>query len=343
MSTNARESVYFLSGMHAQSKGMRLQAWNRVVSGVLCLFLNDPNARQWSRQSLAGWVVCAWIACRGWCMLETEACRASVTPMKNDSVSVNELVLLVTGPGPDTEKLSRVVRNAGYRPRICHDQDALQTVLSDRTSADNYVATVLCHRSLSGHENTGTESAWRPHLLPEQLHGKRLIAVSDCMNENTVVALLQEGAHHCFDLHESPRILQVRLEAALRRHGRLLRKQLVLGDIRFDLEKRRVTRAGDLVDLSPKEFELAYYLFSNWGRVVDNEELMTSIWSLPASMDTRRIDTAACRVRKKLQLAEPHGWQLKRLRCVGYRLVNTQTEQGDVGVHPDTDKLLETV
>ena len=55
-------------------------------------------------------------------------------------------------------------------------------------------------------------------------------------------------------------------------------------------------------------------------------ELLTSIWSLPASMDTRRIDTAACRVRKKLRLNASDGWELNRIRRVGYRLIKVEQE-----------------
>lgn len=164
-----------------------------------------------------------------------------------------------------------------------------------------------------------------PSQLPNQLLGKRVIVLSDCMDEQTIVAMLNDGAHHCFDLRESPRILQARLTAALRRHGRSRGRSLVLGEICFDVQKRRVTRAGHVIELSPKEYELAFFLFSNHERIVENGELLTSIWNLPVGMDTRRIDTAACRVRKKLGLTADNGWELKRLRRIGYRLVRTQT------------------
>ncbi len=259
-------------------------------------------------------------------MVDTEVRRAFVDSTQDDAITGKGKVLVVAGRQSDSDAVCQMLIDAGYSPQRCKDSVALETALDDNVPLDSFVATVICHRARMNDENAEADLINRPGHLPNQLHDKRIIAVSDCVDEGTVVALLQEGAHQCFDLHESPRILQVRLEAALRRHGRLAKKQLTQGDIRFDLEKRRVTRAGKLVDLSPKEFELAYYLFSNCGRVVENSELMTSIWSLPSSMDTRRIDTAACRIRKKLQLAEGHGWQLKRLRCVGYRLVNAEAD-----------------
>ncbi|MGQ7843982.1 response regulator transcription factor [Granulosicoccus sp. 3-233] len=259
-------------------------------------------------------------------MVDTVARQTMVVAKQDQTIAVNDRVLVVAGLQSDSDTVCRLLSEAGYSPQGCQNFESLEMALQQQVSADDLLATVICHRTRLTQEKTGVSWVNRPGHLPDQLHGKRIIAVSDCMAEDTVVSLLQEGAHQCFDLHEPPRILQVRLEAALRRHGRLMRKQLTRGDIRFDLEKRRVTRAGKQVDLSPKEFELAYYLFSNFGRVVENGELMTSIWSLPPGMDTRRIDTAACRVRKKLRLAGDHGWQLRRLRCVGYRLINADAE-----------------
>ena len=255
-------------------------------------------------------------------MVDRNGCQALACSTADENSASTGRVLVVAARSTDSDILCQLLVDTGYRPQRCSDLTTLKALLSQREPLDDVIATVLCHQIRLNNPDSEATQINRPAHLPDQLLGKRLIVVSDCVAENTIVSLLEEGAHQCFDMHEPSRVLQVRLEAALRRHGRLMKRQLTQGDIRFDLKKRRVTRGGTVIDLSPKEFELAYYLFSNRGRVVENSELMTSIWSLPSSMDTRRIDTAACRVRKKLRLAETHGWQLKRLRCVGYWLVN---------------------
>ncbi|NND92317.1 MAG: response regulator transcription factor [Granulosicoccus sp.] len=227
----------------------------------------------------------------------------------------------------DAVVIAELLSRAGYRSQWLGSLANLHALAHRK---GDLIATVLCHRSrlsqgvgrtVNQSQYARSDQSSMPSQLPVHLRSKRVIIVSDCTAEDTVVSLLQDGAHHCFNLNDPPLVLQVRLEAALRRHGRARDGSIIQGDIRFDLQKRRVTRAGKAVDLSPKEFELAVYLFSNRGRVVDNSELMTSIWSLPPEMDTRRIDTAACRVRKKLKLDTAHGWELKRLRRIGYRLV----------------------
>ncbi len=153
----------------------------------------------------------------------------------------------------------------------------------------------------------------------------RLIVLSDCTRESTVVRLLERGAVQVFNLNDSDVVLQARLAAALRRHRSFLMRSFTVADVHFDVHQRKVIRNGVSIDLSPKEFDFASYIFSRTGEVVVNSELMTSVWSLPLHMDTRRIDTAACRVRKKLGLDGDSGWDLKRIRCVGYRLTRTQS------------------
>ncbi len=228
-------------------------------------------------------------------------------------------VLVMSNRPSDALLVTELLKRSGYlcEPSIDMAAYSAGSASKDDTGADSsgkrYVATVLCHRA--------TDAQEQGFITPGALPGQRIIVLSDCGAENTIVSLLEGGAHHVFCMRESNALLQARLEAALRQHSRLASKSFRLGDIHFDVPKRRVTRGGEVVNLSPKEYDLAYYLFSNRDRIVGNSELMTSIWSLPSSMDTRRIDTAACRLRKKMKLSASHGWELKRLRRIGYQLI----------------------
>jgi two-component system response regulator RegX3 len=239
-------------------------------------------------------------------------------------------VLVVAEQKVDSLLMCDLLLRAGYRTSLCDDIAALAAGTSEHMG-DQYYASVICHRDI----NSGALSS----ALVSNVPGARVLVVSDSIAEQTVVSILENGAHHVFNLRESRSLLQVRLEAALYQHGRLSRKSFMHGDIHFDVQKRRVSRAGKPVDLSPKEYDLACYLFSNRERVVGNSELMTSVWSLPPDMDTRRIDTAACRVRKKLRLVEQHGWELKRIRRVGYRLI--RLDRSDVTSAPTNNSAKE--
>ncbi len=208
--------------------------------------------------------------------------------------------------------LSRLGCRAGYCSRVQSIADGARVL---NTSAQHTIATIICHRRQDGS---------LPFFDAETLPGHRLLVWTDDFDEATIIGLLEQGAHQCFGLDENPRVMQERLAAALREHRRTEGQNLVVDDIVFDVVKRKVWRAGEQIDLSPKEHDLAYYLFKHRDRVVGNSELMTSVWSLPQDMDARRIDTAACRLRKKLGLRPERGWHLKRLRTVGYRLLKVE-------------------
>jgi len=172
---------------------------------------------------------------------------------------------------------------------------------------------IVCHRY--------SETTPVP-CLPKGEIPARLIVLSDCNTEQTIVDALENGAHYYFDITESRSILIARLGAAMRNHQYNSIDMLEVFPFKFYVERRKVTHNDKPIHLSPREFALAYFLFSNNSRVVFDSELMVSIWTLPSSMDSRRIDTAICRIRKKMNLyANASGWNLQRLRQVGYQLL----------------------
>ncbi len=157
--------------------------------------------------------------------------------------------------------------------------------------------------------------------LPTKYNTSRLVVLSDCYQENTIVETLNAGAHHYIALQESEQVIKARMNAALRFHLKHERQILNIGPYSFNQDNRTAYFENRLINLSPREFELAYYLFSNRDRIVTDSELMTSVWTLPSSVDTRRIDTSICRIRKKMNLNTPFSpWNILRLRREGYQV-----------------------
>jgi len=161
----------------------------------------------------------------------------------------------------------------------------------------------------------------RRPILPSRYNTSRLVVLSDCSQEKTIVDTLNAGAHRYVSLHEPEKILQARINAALRCHLQRECQTLDVEPYIFNQDKRTAYYGNRLLDLSPREFELAYYLFSNRDRVVTDSELMTSVWTLPPSLDTRRIDTSICRIKKKMNLNSVYSkWNILRLHRKGYQV-----------------------
>ena len=204
--------------------------------------------------------------------------------------------------------LVRVLELAGFAPE--REREALPEAAAPES--DDPLAVVLWHRAGEGDlANLVRGSAVR---------GARTLAFTDSDDEASLVGALEAGARQVFRADESERVMLARLVAALRQPVSLRRSLLEIDPFTFDLARRQVRLREDALDLSPREFDLAYYLFDHRGRVVTNAELLTSVWSLPQDIDSRRIDTAVCRVRRKMRLGSDSGWVLRRFRREGYGL-----------------------
>jgi DNA-binding response OmpR family regulator len=92
---------------------------------------------------------------------------------------------------------------------------------------------------------------------------------------------------------------------------------LTVADLHMDVQHRRVTRAGRLISLSPREFDVLQVLMQEPGRVFSRTELCERIWQRDHEYDTRTVEIFITRLRKKLDagFAAP---LIHTLRLVGY-------------------------
>jgi len=116
--------------------------------------------------------------------------------------------------------------------------------------------------------------------------------------------------------------LQARIEALLRRRGGESGGEvtvLEVVDLKMDLLRREVVRAGRKIELQPREFMLLEYLMRHAGQVVTRTMLLEAIWSYHFDPQTNVIDVHISRLRNKIDkdFAKP---LLHTVRGAGYRL-----------------------
>ena len=116
----------------------------------------------------------------------------------------------------------------------------------------------------------------------------------------------------------SPKELMMRVGAILKRSGAKSESREVvdIGDLRVDFTARRVTLAGKPLDLSPKEYDLLFYLVRNRGIALTREKLLSEIWGYDFFGDDRTLDTHIKLLRRQLG---PYADRITTLRGVGYR------------------------
>ncbi len=108
---------------------------------------------------------------------------------------------------------------------------------------------------------------------------------------------------------------------ALARRGRSDGPQtrLVVGDLEMELLSRSVKRAGQRIDLQPREFRLLEYLMRHAGQVVTRTMLLEGVWDYHFDPQTNVIDVHVSRLRQKIDkpFATP---LLHTVRNAGYML-----------------------
>jgi two-component system, OmpR family, alkaline phosphatase synthesis response regulator PhoP len=92
------------------------------------------------------------------------------------------------------------------------------------------------------------------------------------------------------------------------------------GDVAIDLASRTVSRAGNDVEVAPKEYELLVALLRRRGAVVSRQELMREVWGYSDAVISRTIDTHIAELRRKLEADPAAPRHILTVRKVGYRL-----------------------
>jgi len=115
----------------------------------------------------------------------------------------------------------------------------------------------------------------------------------------------------------SPKELMLRIGAILKRSGGQEKRDMVqIGGLTVDFTGRLVTVDGMKVDMTPKEYDLFFYLVRNTGIALTREKLITQVWGYDFYGDDRTLDTHIKLLRKSLGEYSSH---IVTLRGVGYR------------------------
>jgi DNA-binding response OmpR family regulator len=96
-------------------------------------------------------------------------------------------------------------------------------------------------------------------------------------------------------------------------------QELAVDGLVMDLRRRRVSRNGESIDLSPKEFSLLEFLMRNQGRVVTRMQILDHLWGYDFATDSNLVDVYVAYLRRKVD-TDSDRRLIRTVRGVGYAL-----------------------
>ena len=122
-------------------------------------------------------------------------------------------------------------------------------------------------------------------------------------------------------------VLLAHLKAVLRRSSAppstpsLLLETIEVGDLRIDPSAHTAYVAGKRVELSPKEFDLLYYMTQHVNRVLSMTDLLAQVWGADWIGESQTLYVHIRWLREKIETDPGHPQRLLTVRGVGYKLV----------------------
>ncbi|HTZ06540.1 MAG TPA: response regulator transcription factor [Gaiellaceae bacterium] len=132
---------------------------------------------------------------------------------------------------------------------------------------------------------------------------------------------LELGADDYVTKPFSPRELATRVRTVLRRSAATPApsERLAFDDVVVEGAGRVVTKAGEPVQLTAREFDLLWFLASNPRLVFSRDQLMDRVWGYAAALDTGTVTVHIRRLREKIETDPAHPRHLQTVWGVGYR------------------------
>ncbi len=218
---------------------------------------------------------------------------------------------------------------------VIDDEPQIHRFLSPALDAAGYDA----RRADSGQEGLRAIALWSPDAvvldlgLPDmdgkdvltrarEFYTGPIIILSARDREAEKIAALDLGANDYVEKPFGVGELLARLRVNLRQSAARLEttEPLVIGDVIIDLDRRMVSRGGQAVRLTPKEYDVLARLARDAGKVIGHRDLLVAVWGAAHAEDTQYLRVVVGQLRQKLENDPSQPSLIQTEPAIGYRL-----------------------
>jgi DNA-binding response OmpR family regulator len=221
-----------------------------------------------------------------------------------------ETVLVVDDEPTIREVVVRYLRRDGYETLEAADGDRARELIETKAPALVVLDVML----------PGTDGLALCRWIRSQSPLPVILLTARSEEVDRIVGL-ELGADDYVTKPFSPRELAARVRTVLRRSGpeQPPVERLVAGDLVIDAGTREVTKDGEPVRLTAKEFDLLWFLASHPRRVFSRDQLMSRVWGYEPAFDTGTVTVHVRRLRGKIEPDPSRPRLLETVWGVGYR------------------------
>ncbi len=217
-------------------------------------------------------------------------------------------VLVVDDDAALSEMLGIVLRGEGFEPVFC--ADGAEALAAFRESKPDLV---LLDLMLPGRDGIDVCRAIRAES------GTPIVMLTAKSDTVDVVVGLESGADDYVVKPFKPKELVARIRARIRRVDDAPAQVILVGDLEIDVTGHTVKRGGEVLSLTPLEFDLLVCLARKPGQVFTREILLQEVWGYRHAADTRLVNVHVQRLRAKVERDPERPDIVLTVRGVGYK------------------------
>ena len=235
------------------------------------------------------------------------------TPMSEPRLATVDRILVIEDDQALRKILQRLLSSEGYEVDVVPDGVSAVEMLRHKTPSA--VILDLLRPGSSGCDLYKT--------IADSIPGLPLLILSASLDVADKVLLLEMGADDYVTIPFSPRELVARLRALMRRAWRVSPENVyAFDDVMVDFLKVEITRDGQKITVTAKEFKTLEFLIKNAERAISRDELLIEVWGYKDYPLTRTVDTHMLRLRQKLESDPSNPSHFLTVHGLGYKFVS---------------------